>query len=849
MLFHLRQALAPAVLVGLLLCARPAAALNPDVKDAANIFSPAAVQKAEDAIRELRQLHGKTLLVETFKTVPAGKADQLKDMGRARFFSAWAQARLKDADVKGVYVLVCMNPGHLEVAVDPETAKKLFVADDRDNLRSLLVARFKEKDYDKGLLDGARFVRERLDANDPTLPVPVANQVKDYGGFFSAAAVEKANGLIKEVNQQLKKNLVVETIAKLPGDQSPQVKAMTAKARDDYFDELLKQRTRKLPGDALHILICKDPPHVQVGVGPETQQKAFTDKDRLALRDLLVARLKEKRNDQALTDGLALVHDTVAKNQPAPLPAPVKAAVMDYAGYFSAPAVQKAADNLKAIDRQFKKPVVIETFKTVPGGKAQEVQAMSPEAREQFFAKWMRERFRAAGGEGIFVMICQDPRHVEIGVGPDTQKKAFTAENQKQLRNLLVGKFRDKRFDDGLAAAGDYLRNTLTVNLTGAAPVPGGVPPAPPPRPKVVENIAKPPTPEPPKVVNNNPPSPPAGNVAGASGKEEKKEGGVKGAIAAAETRLEEKGFKPIYLVWIGVGLLGLWILIGLLRAIFRPRQPQSYSQPPSDSQPPSHQPPSAPHYPGGGQGQGVGRPGGYPQGPPMAGPPQGGYPVAGGPGYGGGGGGGGGGSFMSSMLGGMFGAAAGNWASNAIFGRSQQSGGGWAPTAHGGTPAYPQQPPRVDRPQAPPSQPAPAEMATSGGDFGDDSGGRVETSGGDFDSPAETAATAGGDFGGDSGSRADAGGGGDFDQQTTGGGGDYGGGGGADFADSGADTGGGGDFGGGQPDTGGGGDFGGSQPDTGGDFGGGGGGGDFGGGGGDSGGGGGDSGGGGGDF
>jgi uncharacterized protein len=166
----MKSLLAGAVLPALLLltAAGPASALTPKVNDEAGFFSPAAVEKANDVIDDIRHKYHKDLLVETFKTVPSDEADRVKNMGRQdrdRFFHEWARERAKEAGVNGVYVLITKEPGRIQVEAGTETLKHAFTARDRDRLRDILVERFRAKDYDKGLLDAVEFVRSRMDEN------------------------------------------------------------------------------------------------------------------------------------------------------------------------------------------------------------------------------------------------------------------------------------------------------------------------------------------------------------------------------------------------------------------------------------------------------------------------------------------------------------------------------------------------------------------------------------------------------------------------------------------------------------------------------------------------------------
>src|SRR5262249_8554836 len=70
------------------------------------------------------------------------------------------------------------------------------------------------------------------------------------------------------------------------------------------------------------------------------------------------------------------------------------AQVTDEGGFFSAPAIEKANEIINEIKDRYGKELVIETFKTVPAAKADQVKKMSPAERNRFFNEWARERFR-----------------------------------------------------------------------------------------------------------------------------------------------------------------------------------------------------------------------------------------------------------------------------------------------------------------------------------------------------------------------------------------------------------------------------------------------------------------------
>ena len=143
-----------------------AGAVAPEIKDEAKFFKPEVVKKANADIREIMRKYGRDLLIETFPTPPGDKAeaDKVKAMSaeeRTRFFQKWATERATDAVVNGVYILVCKEPAHVRVVVTPK-AHSVFDKAFEEKLSAALLKNFREKQFDEGLQEAVRLVREKL---------------------------------------------------------------------------------------------------------------------------------------------------------------------------------------------------------------------------------------------------------------------------------------------------------------------------------------------------------------------------------------------------------------------------------------------------------------------------------------------------------------------------------------------------------------------------------------------------------------------------------------------------------------------------------------------------------------
>jgi hypothetical protein len=161
--------------------------------------------------------------------------------------------------------------------------------------------------------------------------------------------------------------------------------------------------------------------------------------------------------------------------------------VKDDAGFFKPETIQKANREIKEIKDRYKHDVVIETFKAPPADRAEEVKKMDRSARNRFFEEWARERFKGQEVNGIYILICREPPHLQVEVGNQTQKKAFTLRDRDRLVQLLMEHFRKKEYDQGLLEGVDFVRKTMAENRADASPAPaphrGEAPVTPPPPP------------------------------------------------------------------------------------------------------------------------------------------------------------------------------------------------------------------------------------------------------------------------------------------------------------------------------------------------------------------------------
>src|SRR5262249_6129619 len=137
---------------------------NARVRDGGGFFKPETIKQANEILNEIKKRDHRDVVVETYATVPAGKDNEVKDKeSRERFFKSWAASRARDLDLNGILILICKNPGHLEIEVGNKTSH-VFNDEHRATLRRMLLKSFNEKEYDSGLLEGLQYVQRTFNA-------------------------------------------------------------------------------------------------------------------------------------------------------------------------------------------------------------------------------------------------------------------------------------------------------------------------------------------------------------------------------------------------------------------------------------------------------------------------------------------------------------------------------------------------------------------------------------------------------------------------------------------------------------------------------------------------------------
>jgi uncharacterized membrane protein YgcG len=136
-------------------------------------------------------------------------------------------------------------------------------------------------------------------------------EVKDETGLFSSSAIQQADTKTRDIKQKYSKEMLVEVFPEIPSDLRANY---SPDRKDQFFADWVARRSDELKINGVYVLICRNPSQLQVHVGSQTKQRAFTPQNVEQLKTIMLTRLKNKQNDEGLLEGVDYVDRTLAAN-------------------------------------------------------------------------------------------------------------------------------------------------------------------------------------------------------------------------------------------------------------------------------------------------------------------------------------------------------------------------------------------------------------------------------------------------------------------------------------------------------------------------------------------------------
>ncbi len=150
-------------------------------------------------------------------------------------------------------------------------------------------------------------------------------------------------------------------------------------------------------------------------------------------------------------------------------PVAARGQVHDNAHLFGQSAVDDANTVMGRMEQQDKKQFVVETFPAVPDAQRA---ALQQQGNGPFFHEWMAARAKDLKVNGVYALICMDPKFIEVGAGRETKQRGiFTQADLDRLREQMQGSLKAQQYDATLSGAVDMVQRAYTANIPGAKPL------------------------------------------------------------------------------------------------------------------------------------------------------------------------------------------------------------------------------------------------------------------------------------------------------------------------------------------------------------------------------------------
>lgn len=141
-------------------------------------------------------------------------------------------------------------------------------------------------------------------------------------------------------------------------------------------------------------------------------------------------------------------------------PRSIDTLIQDKANLFGQETIKKVLMEIQELQKKSGREIQVETHLQVPASDREKVQGMNGEQRDLYFRKWAQERVRSEGIRGGLILICKEPRHLHVQFSRGYQQ-SIPEGDTRQIVNILINQFKEKKYDAGLEEAVRLMATTL----------------------------------------------------------------------------------------------------------------------------------------------------------------------------------------------------------------------------------------------------------------------------------------------------------------------------------------------------------------------------------------------------
>jgi hypothetical protein len=144
--------------------------------------------------------------------------------------------------------------------------------------------------------------------------------------------------------------------------------------------------------------------------------------------------------------------------------------ISDNAQFFSEYARAESLKIVEQISDTLRKDLYVETFERVPEPILKEfkgVDLKNPGQSARLYETWAARQASKRRVNGVYVLVVRQPAHLQVVVGNETRKGAFTGKDRDQLVKLMLGRLREKKHDEALLEGAGFVSAVMHSNAPG----------------------------------------------------------------------------------------------------------------------------------------------------------------------------------------------------------------------------------------------------------------------------------------------------------------------------------------------------------------------------------------------
>ena len=150
--------------------------------------------------------------------------------------------------------------------------------------------------------------------------------------------------------------------------------------------------------------------------------------------------------------------------------------IQDEGAFFSDVAKANATATIQDISSRLHKDILVRTYAEVPQAVRANLDVRTKSGSNQAFAEWAEEIARSQKVNGVLILLVKQPSRLQVVVGTETARQAFTLTDRETLVRTMLGKLRAKNYDDALIEGVNFIGTTMTSHRSGTAAPPSPLP-------------------------------------------------------------------------------------------------------------------------------------------------------------------------------------------------------------------------------------------------------------------------------------------------------------------------------------------------------------------------------------